>query len=67
MIAAGNTMSVEKEKLKYAFLAVSILILGSIFWVYASFSLFGPKDLGVEYTHEDYVSALEKTRYSNRI
>jgi hypothetical protein len=43
------------------FLAAFILILGSVFRAYASFSLFGPEDPGVEYTHEDYVSALEKT------
>lgn len=57
----GNTMSWEQGKLKYVFLAAFILILGSVFRVYASFSLFGPEDLGVEYTHEDYVSAQEKT------
>lgn len=61
MKMAGNTMNREQEKLKYVFLAAVVLILGSVFWVYASFSLFGPEDLGVEYTHEDYVSALEKT------
>jgi hypothetical protein len=58
---AGNTMSGEQGKLKYVFLAVLVLILGSVFWVYASFSLFEPEDLGVAYTHENYVSALEKT------
>ncbi|WP_242492653.1 hypothetical protein [Methanolobus psychrotolerans] len=42
-------------------LAVFVLILASVSWVYASFSLLGPKDLGVDYTHEDYLSALEKT------
>jgi hypothetical protein len=54
-------MSAEKGKLKYVLLVVFVLILASVSWVYASFSLFGPKDLGVEYTHADYVSALEKT------
>ncbi|WP_292464352.1 hypothetical protein [Methanolobus sp.] len=54
-------MSAEKGKLKYVLLVVFVLIIASVSWVYASFSLFGPKDLGVEYTHADYVSALEKT------
>lgn len=54
-------MSAEKGNLKYVLLVVFVLILASVSWVYASFSLFGPKDLGVEYTHEDYLSALEKT------
>ncbi|WP_407356358.1 hypothetical protein [Methanolobus sp. WCC5] len=54
-------MSENKGKFKYVFLAVVILVLGSLFWAYASFSLLGPKDLGVRYTHEDYLSALEKT------
>ena len=54
-------MGSEKGKFKYIFLVVFVLILASVSWVYASFSLLGPKDLGVEYTHEDYVSALEKT------
>lgn len=54
-------MSSEKGNLKYVLLAAAVVILGSVFWVYASFSILGPKDLGVEYTHEDYLSALEKT------
>lgn len=54
-------MSAEKGNLKYVLLVVFVLILASVSWVYASFSLLGPKDLGVEYTHEDYMSALEKT------
>ncbi len=54
-------MSAEKGKLKYVLLVVFVLILASVSWVYASFSLFGPKDLGVEYTHADYLSALETT------
>ncbi|MDW7733530.1 MAG: hypothetical protein SCH66_14015 [Methanolobus sp.] len=54
-------MSAEKGNLKYVLLVVFVLILASVSWVYASFSLFGPKDLGVEYTHEDYLSALGKT------
>ncbi|WP_340818088.1 hypothetical protein [Methanolobus sp. WCC4] len=51
----------EKGNMKLVFLAVIVVILGSVLWVSASFSILGPKDLGVEYTHEDYVSALEKT------
>ncbi|MCC7575644.1 MAG: hypothetical protein KK926_02260 [Methanomethylovorans sp.] len=54
-------MNDEKGKIKYILLAAVVLILLSVSWVYASFSLLGPKDLGVKYTHEDYVSALEKT------
>lgn len=54
-------MSAEKSNLKYVLLVAFVLILASVSWVYASFSLFGPKDLGVEYTHEDYLSAIEKT------
>ncbi len=54
-------MNAKKGNTKLVLLTVAILVLGSVFWVYASFSLLGPKDLGVEYTHEDYVSALEKT------
>ncbi|TGC09164.1 hypothetical protein [Methanolobus halotolerans] len=54
-------MSEKKVNSKFILLAVLLLVLGGVFWVYASFSLFGPKDLGVEYTHEDYLSALEKT------
>ncbi len=54
-------MNDEKGKIKYVLLAAVALILISVFWVYANFSLLGPKDLGVSYTHEDYVSALEKT------
>jgi hypothetical protein len=57
----GDTITEEKGKLKYVLLVVFVLILASVSWVYASFSLFGPKDLGVSYTHADYVSALEKT------
>jgi len=57
----GNAMNDEKGKIKYILLAAVVLILLSVSWVYASFSLLGPKDLGVKYTHEDYVSALEKT------
>ncbi|WP_321431210.1 hypothetical protein [uncultured Methanolobus sp.] len=58
---AGDTISDKKGNTKIVMLAVGLVVLGSIFWVYGSFSLFGPKDLGVRYTHEDYVSALEKT------
>jgi len=54
-------MNDEKGKIKYILVAAVVLIFLSVFWVYASFSLLGPKDLGVRYTHEDYVSALEKT------
>ncbi len=54
-------MNAKKGNTKLVLLTVAILVLGSVFWVYASFSLLGPKDLGVEYTHEDYVNALEKT------
>ncbi|ABE51180.1 hypothetical protein [Methanococcoides burtonii] len=54
-------MSEEKGKLKYVFMIAFLLIIGGVFSAYASFSLLGPKDLGVEYTHEDYLSALEKT------
>jgi len=54
-------MNAKKGNTKLVLLTVAVLVLGSVFWVYASFSLLGPKDLGVEYTHEDYVSALEKT------
>ncbi|MDG6244590.1 MAG: hypothetical protein QCH31_09435 [Methanolobus sp.] len=54
-------MSENKGKFKYVFLAVTVLVIGSLFWTYASFSLLGPKDLGVRYTYEDYQSALEKT------
>lgn len=57
----SDTMRAEKGNLKYVFIVGLLLVIGSLFWVYASFSLFGPKDLGVEYTYEDYVSALEKT------
>jgi hypothetical protein len=57
----SDTMNEEKRKLTYVLLAVFVLILVSVSWVYASFSLLGPKDLGVEYTTEDYLSALEKT------
>jgi hypothetical protein len=57
----GVTINKEKGNLKYVLLAVIVLILVSVSWVYASFSLLGPKDLGVQYTHEDYLSALEKT------
>ncbi|MDI3486790.1 MAG: hypothetical protein PWQ50_2010 [Methanolobus sp.] len=54
---AGDTISDKKGNMKFVILAVGLVVLGSIFWVYGSFSLFGPKDLGVRYTHEDYVSA----------
>ncbi|NPE28704.1 hypothetical protein HNV12_12190 [Methanococcoides sp. SA1] len=54
-------MGEEKGKLKYVFMIAFLLIIGGVFSAYASFSLLGPKDLGVEYTHEDYLSALEKT------
>lgn len=54
-------MSDEKGKTKYVFAVAGVLILGSLFGAYASFSLMGPKDLGVRYTDEDYLSALEKT------
>ncbi|MDR6223803.1 hypothetical protein [Methanococcoides alaskense] len=54
-------MSEEKSKVKYVFMIAFLLIIGGVFSAYASFSLLGPKDLGVEYTHEDYLSALEKT------
>lgn len=54
-------MSEEKGKTKYVFAVAGVLILGSLFGAYASFSLMGPKDLGVRYTYEDYLSALEKT------
>ncbi len=58
---AGGIISNKKGNLKYVLLVVGLLVIGSIFWVYASFSLLGPKDLGVRYTHEDYLSAMEKT------
>ncbi|MDN5309812.1 MAG: hypothetical protein PWP14_1206 [Methanolobus sp.] len=54
-------MSEEKGKTKYVFAVAGVLILGSLFGAYASLSMLGPKDLGVRYTHEDYLSALEKT------
>ncbi len=54
-------MNKESGKIKYVFLVAFLIIIGSAFAVYASFSILGPKDLGVEYTHEDYLSALEKT------
>ncbi|MBC7086639.1 MAG: hypothetical protein H5T43_09850 [Methanomethylovorans sp.] len=54
-------MNNTKGQIKYILLAVSGLVIIGAFWVYASFSLLGPKDLGVRYTHEDYISALEKT------
>lgn len=57
----GDTMSEEKGKTKYVFAVAGVLILGSLFGAYASLSMLGPKDLGVRYTHEDYLSALEKT------
>ncbi|MDK2834456.1 MAG: hypothetical protein PWR29_496 [Methanolobus sp.] len=61
MLIKGDTMSEDKGKTKYVFAVAGVLILGSLFGAYASFSLLGPKDLGVRYTHEDYLSALQKT------
>lgn len=55
----GDTIS-SKIGIKLLFV-IGLLVIGSIFWVYASFSILGPKDLGVTYTEEDYLSALEKT------
>ncbi len=54
-------MSEEKGKLVYVLLVAGILVFASVFWVFASFSFMGPKDLGVAYTYEDYQSAMEKT------
>lgn len=54
-------MNNEKGKLKYVFAVTFLVIIVALAGAYASFSVFDPKDLGVEYTKEDYNSALEKT------
>jgi len=41
--------------------AAAVLVVIGVIVVFASFSIMGPKDLGVTYTHEDYQNALAKT------
>jgi hypothetical protein len=55
----SDKMSVGKGKLILG-LVFAVIVIGAV-GAYASFSLLGPKDLGVEYTKEDYNSAMEKT------
>ncbi|ATU08743.1 hypothetical protein [Methanohalophilus portucalensis] len=50
-----------KGKLTYILSAAGILVVIGLVVVFASFSIMGPKDLGVTYSYEDYQNSLEKT------
>lgn len=54
-------MDGEKGTATYILGLIALVIVIGLVGAYASFSLLGPKDLGVEYTKEDYNSAMEKT------
>lgn len=54
-------MDGEKGTATYILGLIALVIVIGLVGAYASFSLLGPKDLGVEYTKEDYDSAMEKT------
>jgi len=54
-------MAGDKGTVKYVLGLVALVVVIGLIGAYASLSLIGPKDLGVEYTKEDYNSAMEKT------
>ncbi len=60
-VSEQNQRKKKKFKIKYILLSVLLIIILIITWLFFSLFLIKPKNLGISYTYEDYINAIEKT------